>query len=178
MRFWITGGELKGRAINCDLPPATRPTSQKHRGIIFNVLKDLVETGPFLDAFSGTGCVGLEALSRGAPSAVFVEKHPGLAQALKGNLQQLGLADRSRVITGDFNQTAGGAGVAFGVIFLDPPYQTPYTGISRLHPLLQDKGILIVEKSKRGALPFAEGLFQLAQRKQSGDTEIIFLVKK
>lgn len=121
----IIAGEYRHRHI--ETPPGTgttRPLPEKVRGAILNMLRGHVEGQSFFDVFAGTGSFGLEALSRGAASVVFVEKDREVARLLKANIDALGAGDRSEVFTGD----ALGAGALsrcprpVHVVFFDPPY--------------------------------------------------------
>ncbi|MCX5890704.1 MAG: 16S rRNA (guanine(966)-N(2))-methyltransferase RsmD [Deltaproteobacteria bacterium] len=120
----IIAGELRGRVL-APVQGRTRPTAAKVREAIFNILGPVVPEAQVLDLFAGTGALGIEALSRGAAQAVFVEDHPGALKALRRNLETLGLQDRSRVlplpVAAALRQLAA-QGERFGLVFLDPPY--------------------------------------------------------
>src|SRR6059058_4819427 len=93
----IVAGSLRGRKLTCTVSPGLRPTPQMVREALFSILGNAVPGRPFFDVFGGTGVVGLEALSRGASSAVFVERDFRLAAEIDGHLAAFGLADRGRV---------------------------------------------------------------------------------
>ena len=95
----LTGGQDRGRRLIAPKGARTRPTAAKVREAIFNILGP--PPGSVLDLFAGTGALGLEALSRGAPAAVFVERDPNALKALRGNLRETGYEDRATVIGGD-----------------------------------------------------------------------------
>src|SRR5438874_2516489 len=121
----IVGGELRGRVLQAPPGQDTRPTSEKVREAIFNILPDLMDR-EVLDLFAGTGALGLEALSRGAEHVTFVEKSRNVAQVLKANIDKLALADRTRVVTGDALQMIKRplAQRPYSLVFLDPPYKS------------------------------------------------------
>jgi 16S rRNA (guanine966-N2)-methyltransferase len=93
----IVAGQLRGRKVLCDVHPGMRPTPQMVREALFSILGDAVPGRPFVDIFAGTGVVGLEALSRGASSVVFVERDFRLSEAIDKHLRSFRLADQGRV---------------------------------------------------------------------------------
>src|SRR5579884_4008805 len=97
----IVAGSLRGRKLTCTVNANLRPTPQRVREALFNILGDAVPDRPFLDVFAGTGIVGLEALSRGAASVTFVERDFRQVQAIEDNLARFRLADRGRVVRAD-----------------------------------------------------------------------------
>ncbi len=103
----------------------TRPTTDRIKETLFNMIwQDVVGTG-FLDCFAGSGAIGIEALSRGAADAVFIEKDPRAAACIRENLTTTRLQDRGRILTCDILsglRRIEGRNAAFGVIFMDPPY--------------------------------------------------------
>ncbi|MCQ4164078.1 16S rRNA (guanine(966)-N(2))-methyltransferase RsmD [Tahibacter harae] len=117
----IIGGHLRNSRLNVPALPGLRPTPERVRETLFNWLAPWVEGARCLDLFAGTGALGLEALSRGAGEVVFVERDPGLAAALRANL------DRLRQIHGQVLNLDGLAALArlapaFDLVFLDPPF--------------------------------------------------------
>src|SRR6478609_9606475 len=96
----IVGGDLKGRVLHAPSGMDTRPTSEKVREAIFNILPDVIGL-EVLDLFAGTGALGIEALSRGAEFATFVDKSRIVTTNLKDNLKKLHVEDRAKVVTGD-----------------------------------------------------------------------------
>ena len=127
----IVGGSHRGRRLAAPPGDAVRPTSDRAREALFDILShgDFAAAGiPFadravLDAFAGTGAFGLEALSRGAAEAVFVENDRDALVALRRNIAMLGETERARVVAGDATRPPR-ATVAAAVAFLDPPYQS------------------------------------------------------
>ena len=119
----VVAGELRGRRI--ESPPGldTRPTTDKVREAVFNALasRDLVRDARVADLFAGTGALGIEALSRGADHCTFVERDRNVVRTLRGNIEHLGLDQRSRVVAGDAMSQAGSLDV--DVVLADPPYQ-------------------------------------------------------
>jgi len=128
----ISGGELRGRGIVAPKGLKTRPTSEFLRQVAFNLLGERVAGARVLDLFAGSGAFGLEALSRGAALATFVEQDRRALAALHANLSGLGLAGRATVlgrpVLAAFPELAAGEG--FDLVFLDPPYRQGLEGAS------------------------------------------------
>ena len=119
----ISGGEWRGRNLRVPQGDAVRPTQDRVREALFNMLAPEIAGVEFLDMFAGTGAVGIEALSRGAARATFVERDRRHAAALRENLRVLGVEDRSDVVVADaYRWMASYAGAGFGIAFADPPY--------------------------------------------------------
>ena len=119
----VIAGEFRSRRLKSLPGRHVRPTPDHLREALFNVLAARVEGCTFLDAYAGTGAVGIEALSRGAAQAVFVENHPPALRVLRENLRALGLESRARVIRADALETL--KRVRADIVFLDPPYSEP-----------------------------------------------------
>jgi 16S rRNA (guanine966-N2)-methyltransferase len=120
----VVGGELGGRPIAAPRGRATRPTSERAREAIFSILAD-VGGARVLDLFAGSGALGIEALSRGAVNATFVDSSAAAAAAIERNLASLGLRERARVMRCDVRIALRGAARsadAYDLVFIDPPY--------------------------------------------------------
>ncbi len=120
----IIAGTYRSRALSAPAGMATRPTSDRLRETLFNVLAPRIDGAAFLDLYAGSGAVGLEALSRGAQSVTFVERAQPALKALRANLAALGIASGFRIHAGTVASflRAAGRGDAFDIVFLDPPY--------------------------------------------------------
>jgi 16S rRNA (guanine966-N2)-methyltransferase len=127
----IIAGKFRSRTLEAPAGLATRPTSDRLRETLFNVLAPRIEGAAFLDLYAGSGAVGMEALSRGAASVEFVERAPAALGVLRANLAKLGIAEGVRVHTGGVGGwlrrfgtgTSAGRKPAFDLVFLDPPYE-------------------------------------------------------
>ena len=117
----IIGGEWRGRKIHFPPVAAIRPTPDRVRETVFNWLQSAVAGRRCLALYAGSGALGLEALSRGAREAVFVDLEPAVSRHLVATLQRLG-CDRGRVIRSDARSFLAGAAEPFDIIFLDPPF--------------------------------------------------------
>lgn len=119
----IIGGELRGRRIGAPRGRGTRPLLDRVREALFATLVPWLSGARILDLFAGSGSLGLEALSRGAASARFVERDPRAVAQLRANVARLGLAARVEVVVADALEAASWGGPASAdVVFLDPPY--------------------------------------------------------
>lgn len=177
----LTGGLDRGRKLRAPRGAATRPTSAKVREAIFNILGPPHDAA-VLDLFAGTGALGIEALSRGAARAVFVEKGHRACEALRRNLRELKLAERAAIVPLDVRAALPKlalAGERFDWVFLDPPYAEGDTTAEILGGLadgdvLSPAGVIVVEHDKRHRPPeSAGGLFRTDHRSY-GDTELTF----
>jgi 16S rRNA (guanine(966)-N(2))-methyltransferase RsmD len=123
----VIAGEFKSRQLK-GAPgqiSGLRPTSDRVRENVFNMLGPIIEGAAFLDLFAGTGAVGVEALSRGARSAVFVESNAAALRTIRDNVSAFGLGGRVEIVSRDvakWLQSAGRPGRVFDVVYMDPPY--------------------------------------------------------
>jgi 16S rRNA (guanine966-N2)-methyltransferase len=181
----IIAGHLRSRTLQSPPGLATRPTSDRLRETLFNVLAPRIEGSAFLDLYAGSGAVGIEALSRGAASVDFVERAATALAVLRGNLANLGLA------TG-FNIHAGGVGAvlrrmkpstgkAFDLIFLDPPYDAADEYAATLRSLgtaqawlLAAGSLVIAEHRRKEKLEEKYGTLDLTRLLEQGDAALSF----
>jgi 16S rRNA (guanine966-N2)-methyltransferase len=142
-RIRITGGVARSRAVRSPRGREVRPTAARVREAVFSILGPRVAGARVLDLYAGAGTLGLEALSRGAASVVFVERAPRHAAVIHENLEALGLADRGRVLCADaVRYLARGApgGAPFDLALVDPPYRSG--ALSAVLPLLFGPNII------------------------------------
>ena len=157
----VITGSARGRRLRELEGLETRPTTDRVKESMFNILQFDIEGSRVLDLFAGTGQLGIEALSRGAAAAVFVEQRRDAAALVRDNLRLTGLADRARVVDGEALDYLASAGERFDIIFLDPPYaaglwKPVLEAVSRFD-ILSDHGIIICESPQDEALPEAVG---------------------
>ncbi|MGH3738166.1 MAG: 16S rRNA (guanine(966)-N(2))-methyltransferase RsmD [Micromonosporaceae bacterium] len=129
----IVAGTLGGRRVTMPPGRTTRPTSDRVREALFSSLATLVELDGcrFADLYAGSGAVGIEALSRGAAHALFVEQDPRTARVVKANLASLALAERATVTVGSVARAvAAPPETPYDVVFADPPYELPDAELS------------------------------------------------
>jgi 16S rRNA (guanine(966)-N(2))-methyltransferase RsmD len=120
MRLRVIAGEFRSRLLKSVPGLDTRPTPDRLREALFNVLTPVIEGAVFLDAYAGTGAVGIEALSRGAKRAIFVERNRSAVEVIRDNLAALGIAGRAEVYGGKAAPVL--ERVTADIVFLDPPY--------------------------------------------------------
>jgi 16S rRNA (guanine966-N2)-methyltransferase len=149
----IIAGERKGHTIFAPRGRRTRPTSDRVRENVFNIIGPWVEDARVLDLYAGSGAMGLEALSRGASAAVFVEADPDAVHAIERNLDKLRLGGATIVRQGVSTALAqeANAGRKYDLVLVDPPYEmTDYDNLARYLPLvLAEDGLLVLETDAR-----------------------------
>ena len=152
MNIRIISGEFGGRKIEAPDTGRTHPMSERIRNALFNSLGDLVEGAVVLDAFAGTGSVGLEALSRGAHDVTFVERDRIAQKVLAKNITALGVEERASIIrTTVHNWLETKDEKEFDIIFADPPYNDPQLSTaSELLGLLKPGGYMVLSHPGRG----------------------------
>ncbi len=174
----IIAGALKGRVL-APVKGQTRPTAARVREAIFNILGAAVLEARVLDLFAGTGALGIEALSRGAAMAVFVEDHPEALKGLRRNLDSLGLLERSQVLPLPVAAALKKLAVPkerFGLVFLDPPYgggvaEATLTALTA-SGLLLPQAWVVAEHSRRETLPEIAGALRQLTLRRYGDTQV------
>jgi 16S rRNA (guanine966-N2)-methyltransferase len=171
----IIAGRLKGRRLVAPDGLDVRPTSDRLRETLFNVLGDTPSDARVLDAFAGTGALGLEAWSRGAQSIVFVEQHAQAIRALEKNIEHCGVKDACVIIRGDF-RTARLAQASFGLVLLDPPYRIDdLDGVTvRAAELVADDGRMVLEHGRRYTSPERAGRLIRYRVLVAGDSALSF----
>ncbi len=172
----IVAGTLKGRRLQGPATDAVRPTSDRLRETLFNVLGPSVRGSRVLDAFAGTAAVGLEAISRGAAHVTFYERDPKAWKVAEANIQHCGVEPMCRVIRADFLKSKGSADC--DLVFLDPPYDDDdLTGVLRIagaHAI--PGGVIVLEHRRSRETPLSEGSLVRTRVLHSGDSELSFYV--
>ena len=175
----IISGEFRGRTIRTASSHSVRPATDRVRESLFNMLASRLEFEGIavLDLFAGSGSLGLEALSRGAAEAVFVENHREALRSLEENLQTLGCAARAEVISMDALPYIESTDRRFLIVFADPPYGHAATGTlpDRIFQrgILREGGYLLIEHEP--GLVFSESpLYVTGPEKRFGQTRVTF----
>ena len=179
----VVGGKLKGRGLKTPSSSIVRPTSDRLRETIFNILAhtydDACEGARVIDLFAGTGALGIEALSRGASLAIFVDDSNEGRALLRANIEALGLAGVTRILRRDASRLGPMPPQdPFTLAFLDPPYGRDLA--PRALASLRDGGWLakdalcVVEEEAEAEIALPEG-FTLLDRRESGDTQLLFV---
>lgn len=181
----VIAGSLRRRILEAPRGMDTRPTSDRLRETLFNVLAPRIEGTVFLDLYAGSGAVGIEALSRGAARVVFVERAQTALKVLRANLEKLGLSSGCRIEAGsvtDFlRRERAEEGAGFDVVFLDPPYDAAgeYEAVLGLlgggsARLLQRDAVVIAEHRRKERLAESYGAFERTRLLEQGDAALSF----
>jgi 16S rRNA (guanine966-N2)-methyltransferase len=173
----VTGGIGKGRRLKVPAGLRVRPTSDKVKQALFNILGDKVKDAVFLDLYAGVGGVGIEALSRGAGRVVFVDDSRDSLRVVKKNVEQTGFGERAQVIPHRAETFLRKTHERFDIVFLDPPYslqpEIPLALVSDSEVLNPD-AIVVAEHFKRQPSPKQAGRLTLYREAQYGDTVLAF----
>lgn len=173
-RLRIAGGAARGVPLTEPRGLRLRPTSGMVREAIFNILADRVTDARVLDLYAGTGALGIEALSRGAAAAVFIDAEPASCKAILQSLSRTAFANRAQVIRGRLPSAISGAEGLFDIVLLDPPYQLesgPET-LALAHTRLAPEGIVVYEHGSRYNPPERPAGLRLVERRVYGDSAI------
>ncbi len=175
----IVAGTAKGRRLAAPRGLATRPTSEKVRAAVFNVLGQFFAGGEVLDLYAGTGALALEALSRGFDRAVCVEAERAAAEALRRNAESCGFAARVTIRVGSVPDVLPRLPEgAFAIAFVDPPYSVgPEAALGLLERPLAPGGRVVAEHDARRAPAERYGALALVDRRAYGGTGISIYVR-
>lgn len=180
----IVAGTFRGRAIAAPAGSATRPTADRVRESVFNILAHgaaatALDGARVIDLFAGTGAFGLEALSRGAAHVLFVEEEPAARAAIRENVERLGLTGQTKIFRRDATDLGPiGTMAPFSLAFLDPPYgqglaERALASLVKGH-WLTPRATAVVEERRDVALSLPPG-FELLDHRAYGDTAVAFL---
>ena len=177
----IIAGRLRSRTLQAPPGLATRPTSDKLRETLFNVLSPRIEGAALLDLYAGSGAVGIEALSRGAARVVFVERAAPALKVLRANLAQLEINAGFEIYSGAVSAFLRRGGAGFDVVFLDPPYdaEAEYAAALGLlggaaSELLNEGALVIAEHRRNQKLELNYGTLARRRLLQQGDAALSF----
>ncbi len=176
----VIGGRLKGRVLKGPASP-TRPTSDRLRESLFNILMhayDAIEGARVVDLFAGTGALGVEALSRGARFALFVDEDAAAAAVIRGNIEALRLSGMARFLRRDARRLGPAPeGERYRLAFVDPPYgrglALPALRSLRDGGWLEQDALIVIEEGAETEIALPEGFTHIETRR-SGDTQILF----
>lgn len=169
----IIAGTHGGRRLQVPPRTTTRPTSDRAREGLFSSLQSLVdlEGATVLDLYAGSGALGLEAVSRGAASAVLVDDDPVAVRVLQANVADLGLT--ATVVDASVARFLAGTPVRFDVVLADPPYDEDVDPVlAGLAPWVADDGVLVLERRTRGPAPAVPEGFELARSRRYGEATL------
>ena len=176
----VISGSARGLKLNTPGDDRVRPTTDRVKESMFNIIQDWVYDSQVLDLFAGSGALGIEALSRGASQAVFCDNSLDSIKIIKSNIEKARVADRSQIVSGDFKRCLRdmeAKNQSFDMIFVDPPY---YEGLFeevldtiRSCKILKKDGIVIVEHDAKKPIGQVEGL-EVYKEKKYGITMLTF----
>ncbi len=166
----VIAGKYKGRRLETPADYAIRPTTDKVKEALFSILTEKIWASRVLDLFSGTGGLGLEALSRGAQACVFGDHSKESLRLIRANIAHCKAQEGAQVVPGDFRKTLGSLTGQFDIILLDPPYGRnfllPAFELIRRQELLAADGVIVAEHRKEEALAEALcGFCKIKERK-------------
>jgi len=173
----VIAGLAKGRPLKVPRE-VSRPTTDRVRESIFGILSEVVPGAKVLDLFSGSGALGIEALSRGAASCVMVEQNRGALKIIAENLKKTGL-EGARVVSGEVSNYLASEKNRYDLIFADPPYAdglrdlaADLVALEGWENWLTEDGFLIIEREASGEVPAVHGL-ELVQQRDYGRSRIV-----
>jgi 16S rRNA (guanine(966)-N(2))-methyltransferase RsmD len=181
----VIAGTFRSRQLKSLKGNALRPTSDRLRETLFNIIADRVAGARFLDLFAGTGAIGIEALSRGASEAVFVEHHGPAATLIRKNLESLDIRSGARLMNLDASKaleklaTEPASAAGFDLVFLDPPYAETdeYRKVLQFlgnAKLLAADSLVVAEHRYTLDLPESAGKLQRVRVSRQGDAALTF----
>jgi 16S rRNA (guanine966-N2)-methyltransferase len=174
----VIAGTLKGRRLKAPTWDGLRPTSDKLRETLFNILAPRVSEARVLDGYAGTGAVGIEALSRGAATVTFIERDRRAQALIAENLAHCGIENGYAIIRASVARALTdlrAAGVSFDIAVLDPPYDVRIDDVTvDIAEVLAPGGVVVLERARRRAPPAQLGRLIRTRDVTSGDSALTF----
>lgn len=177
----VIGGQLRGRKLHPFKEAGIRPTSDRIRESIFNILGPQIRCQTVLDLFAGTGALGIEALSRGAAHAVFIEQSRRASILIQRNLEKCGMVDRARIVRWDATRNLRcleAESERFDGVFMDPPYDRQLLRPALIHlangRFLIDGAWVVAEHSSREPMEEIPLQLRIRQQRRYGKTLVTF----
>ena len=180
----VVGGQAKGRRLQGAIAPGARPTTERVRAAIFNILPpNSYLDKKSLDLFAGSGSLGIEALSRGAAWADFVERDRQQCGVIRSNLENTGFLNQAKVHHADATRIASSLPGPYQLVMLDPPYRLQNLGeilemIALAPGLVDDEGIVVIGHSRHQDLLPSYGPLSLESHRRYGDNVVEFYVRR
>jgi 16S rRNA (guanine(966)-N(2))-methyltransferase RsmD len=169
----VIGGEFRSRVLKSLPGLDVRPTPDRLREALFNILRPRIADAVFVDAYAGTGAVGIEALSRGAARAIFIEQNHAAVQVIRENLRSLGLTDRAQIRSGRAAKLI--EGLQADIVFLDPPYHLENEYAAALRALSDTPPALVIaQHSSRFDPGDSHGSLNRTRVLKQGDNSLSF----
>lgn len=170
----VITGEARGRRLVAPVGLDTRPTTDLVKEAVFSIVQFEVAGARVLDLFAGSGQMGVEALSRGAISAAFVDSGKAAAAAVRQNVEACGFTERARVYVMDAGAYLASCAQQFDIAFLDPPYQTGAAAavLPKVAALMRETGVIVCETQRGEPMPEAVGAFTRKKEYRYGKTMV------
>ena len=170
----VITGSARGRRLKTLEGRGVRPTTDRVKEAMFSIIQFELEGRRVLDLFAGSGQLGIEALSRGAAGAVFVDADPRAVRVIEENLANTGLAPLAQVFNADSLMFVRNRHDHFGIALLDPPYAAGLLAkaLEAVAPCMEEDGIMVCELPEKEELPDRVGEFKLRRRYRYGKTEL------
>lgn len=176
----VISGTLKGRNIEGFNLDGTRPTMDRVKESLFAMIQNNIHNSTCLDLFSGSGNLGIEAISQGASKSYLVDFNKKAIKVIRSNLNKFGISDKCVVIYGDFKKVLKEIDTKFDIIFLDPPYKTNYIeeAIKLIsdNDLLNNNGLIICESDSLEKIIYSSE-YSMIKDKKYGDKYVVILRK-
>jgi len=174
MKLRLIAGEYGKRILEGSGTNRTHPMSERIRGSLFNIIGSEVEGAVVLDAFAGSGAIGLEAVSRGAQKAIFVERDKAAQTVISNNIATLGVQAQTKLIKAPVAGWLEKTDERFDIIFADPPFHDPqFSTAMKLAELLKPNGLMVLSYLGRGEVPTELGVVVVDNRSY-GDAVLSF----
>ena len=176
----IVAGEWRGRTLKSPSWPGLRPTSDRLRETLFNILGPAIRGARVLDGYAGTGAIGIEALSRGAAHVTFVESDRRAQALIAENLARCAIVDGYAIIRASASRAVqtfqrSPSFVPFDIILLDPPYDHPAAdALAGIDALVTSDGLVVFEHARKAPVPESAGRLVLTRDLVSGDSALAF----
>lgn len=178
----VISGKYKGRNLKGYQLDGTRPTMDRIKESLFGMIQEYVIDSVVLDLFAGSGALGIEALSEGAKSCVFVDKSNMAIGTILDNIKSLSIKEDYKVIKKDYQEALKEFQNPFTLIFLDPPYDSDSIKIALIkikeYKLLEKGGILVLESDSKERLQYDDTYYEKIKERQYGDKFILILKRK
>ncbi len=174
----VIAGAHKGRRLKTPTWDGLRPTSDRLRETLFNVVSPRIKGARVLDGYAGTGAIGIEAISRGATSVTFIDEDRRAQALVDENLARCGIENGYAIIRASVArgiETLQAAGQVFDLVLLDPPYDLdPARALSGVEAIMAPDALLVLEHGRRQPVPAEAGRLRLGRDLKSGDSALAF----
>lgn len=178
MNIRIISGQYGGRIIEGSSTHITHPMGERIRNSLFNIISSEIKEAKVLDAFAGTGSLGLESISRGAVHATFIERDRTAQNVILKNIERLGVKHQTKLVKAPIAGWASTTDERFDIIFADPPYDDlQLSTVGKLQKLLKPNGLMVLSYTGRGEVPTELGVVVVDNRSY-GDAVLNFYRKE